>query len=83
MAQPPSLEFPTELRELAENNVRQARAAYGQFLDAMAQGMAMWATAMPTNHITSGFQSVQDRAVHFRQAERRRLLCIGQRTRQR
>ena len=65
MVQAPSFEFPPELRELAEKNVKQARAAYSQFIDAMEQGMAMWTTAMPPNQITSGFKSVQDRTIHF------------------
>jgi hypothetical protein len=30
-------EIPQQLRELAERNVEQARAAYGQFMDAIAQ----------------------------------------------
>jgi hypothetical protein len=63
MAQAP-FEVPPELRDLMEKNIQQARTAYGQFIDAMAQGMARWTTAMP-NPITSGFKSVQDRAVHF------------------
>lgn len=65
MAQPTSFEFPSELRELAEKNVQQARAAYGQFMDAMTQAMGMWATAMPSNDISARFKSVQDRAGHF------------------
>ena len=65
MAQPPSFEFPSEMRELAEKNVQQARAAYGQFMDAMAQAMGMLATTMPSNEITARFTSVQDRAAHF------------------
>ena len=60
-----SFEFPPDLRELAEKNIQQARAAYGQFMDAMAQAMSVWATAMGANQATSGFKSVQDRAIHF------------------
>ena len=65
MVQPPSFEFPPDLRELAEKNIQQARAAYGQFMDAMAQAMGVWATAMAPNQVTSGFKSIQDRAIHF------------------
>ncbi len=65
MAQPPSFEFPSEMREQAEKNVQQARAAYGQFMDAMAQAMGMLATGMPSNEITARFKSVQDRAGYF------------------
>src|SRR6187397_1313009 len=58
-------EIPQQLRELAERNVEQARAAYGQFMDAMMQATGMWANAIPANAMTSGFKSVQDRAVRF------------------
>ena len=65
MVQAPSFEFPPDLRELAEKNIEHARAAYGQFMDAMAQAMGAWATAMPPNQMTSGFKNVQDRAMQF------------------
>ena len=65
MAQGPSFEFPPDLLELAEKNIQQARAAYGQFMDGMAQAMSMWATVLPSNQLTSGFKSIQDRAIHF------------------
>jgi hypothetical protein len=45
--------------------VEQARAAYGQFMDAMAQAMGMWSTAIPSNAVTTGFKIVQERAVRF------------------
>ena len=48
MAQTPPFEIPQQLRELAERNVEQARAAYGQFMDAMVQATGMWMGAMPT-----------------------------------
>ena len=61
----PPFEIPQQLRELAERNVEQARAAYGQFMDAMMQATGMWANAIPANAMTSGFKTVQDRAVRF------------------
>ena len=64
MAQSP-FEIPQQLRELTEKNVEQARAAYGQFMDAMAQAMGMWSKALPTNELTSGFEAVQTKAVKF------------------
>jgi phasin len=64
MAQSP-FEVPEQFRELAEKNVAQAKAAYGQFMDAMSQAMGMWSQAMPANEATSGFKTVQDRAVRF------------------
>lgn len=64
MAQTP-FEFPQQMRELAEKNVEQARATYGQFLDAMTQAVGMWTKGLPSNELTNGFQAVQDRAVGF------------------
>ena len=65
MAQNQPFEIPQQLRELAERNVEQARAAYGQFMDAMAQASGMWLAALPLNDITSGFKVVQERATRF------------------
>jgi hypothetical protein len=65
MAENPSFEIPQHLRELAESNVEQASAAYGQFMDAMTQAMGMWWQAMPPNEMTSGLKAVQERAVRF------------------
>jgi hypothetical protein len=53
------------MRELAEKNVEQARATYGQFMDAMTQAVGMWTKGLPSNELTSGFQAVQERAVGF------------------
>jgi len=64
MAQNP-FEFPQQMRELAEKNVEQARATYGQFMDAMMQAASMWTKGLPANEVTSGFQAVQERAVGF------------------
>lgn len=65
MAQPPTFEIPQQLRDLTEKNLEHARAAYGQFMDAMTQAMGLWANAAPANAVTSGFKVVQDRAVKF------------------
>ena len=61
----PSFEIPQQLRELAERNVEQGRAAYGQFMDAMVQVTGMWMAAMPSNDMTAGFKVVQERAIRF------------------
>jgi hypothetical protein len=58
-------DVPQQFRDLAEKNVEQASAAYGQFMDAMTQAMSMWWGTMPPNEMTSGFKAVQDRAVRF------------------
>ena len=58
-------EIPKQMRDLAEQNVQQARAAYGQFLSVMNQAMGMWFGAMPANAMTSGFKAVQERATQL------------------
>ena len=65
MAGTPNFEIPQQLRELTEKNLEQARAGYGQFLDAMTQAMGFWANAAPAGPMTSGYKVVQDRAVKF------------------
>jgi hypothetical protein len=45
MAQNKPFELPQQLRELAEKNIEQARAAYAQFMDAMTQAVTAWSTA--------------------------------------
>ena len=61
MAQNQLFEMPKQLRELAEKNVDQVRAAYDQFMDAIGQA---WSTA-PSNVLTSGFKDVQALAIRF------------------
>jgi len=65
MAHTSPFEVPEPIRELAEKNVAQARATYGQFMDAMAQAIGVWAKAMPSNEVTSSFKTIQERAIRF------------------
>ena len=65
MAVSPNFEIPQQLRDLAEKNLEQARAGYGQFMDAMTQAMGMWAQGAPAHPMTAGFKVVQDRANKF------------------
>jgi phasin len=57
-------EIPQQLRELAEKNVEQARTAYGQFMDAMAQAVSAW-SSVSSDTATSGFKAAQERAIQF------------------
>src|SRR5690242_9278649 len=57
-------EIPQQLRELAQKNVEQARAAYGQFMDAMTQAVSAWSSAS-SDTVTSAFKDVQDGAIRF------------------
>ena len=65
MANHQPFDIPQQFRDLAEKNVEQASAAYGQFMDAITQAMSMWWGALPPNEMTSGFKAVQDKAVRF------------------
>jgi hypothetical protein len=64
MVEQQEFQIPQQLRELAEKNVEQARVAYGQFLDGMAEAVRAWST-VPTAVMTSGFKVVQERAIQF------------------
>lgn len=56
-------EIPTEMRELAEKNVEEARVAYGQFMEFMSQAMNAWSsTGAPE---AGNFKALQERAVSF------------------
>ena len=57
-------EIPSQLRQLAEENVEQARRLYLQFMDGMAQAMAAW-SASSTDMITPKFHQVRERASEF------------------
>ncbi len=58
-------DFPQQMRELADKNVEQATAAYGQFTEAMTSAMGMWFKAIPSNEATSGFKPLQEKAISF------------------
>ncbi len=58
-------EIPQQMRELAQKNIEQASAAYGQFMGAMTQAMDMWSKPLSPNKMTSGFMAVQEQATKF------------------
>ena len=64
MTQSP-FEIPQQMRDLAQKNIEQASAAYGQFMGAMTQAMDMWSKPMSSNKMTSGFKAVQEQATKF------------------
>ena len=67
MAPAPLFEFPAQMRELAERNVEQVRAAYGQFLDAARNAQDMIATMVPDSPMKAGVKQVQERTMRFAQ----------------
>ena len=76
MAETPSFEIPPELREMAEKNVEQARAAYGQFMDFLTQAMGAWATS-PGSAEMGGFRAVQERAIAFAKENAERSFALA------
>src|SRR3972149_1719075 len=76
MAETPSFEIPPELREMAEKNVEQARAAYGQFMDFLTQAMGAWATS-PGGAELGGFRAVQERAIAFAKENAERSFALA------
>jgi hypothetical protein len=76
MADKPSFEIPPELRDLAEKNVEQARAAYGQFMDFLTQAMGAWAGS-PAGVETASFRTVQEKAVAFAKENAERAFALA------
>ena len=64
MSDKPAFEIPPELRDIAEKNVEQARAAYGQFMDFLTQAMGAWAGSPAISEL-GGFRAVQEKAITF------------------
>jgi hypothetical protein len=64
MSQNQPFDIPQELRQLAEQNVEKARQLYLQFIEGVAQTMAVWAVPA-SDSISSGFNRVRARAVKF------------------
>ncbi len=58
-------EVPQSMRDLAEQNLKQAEASFGQFTDFMTQAMGAWMGGMPSNSMATGTKNVQDQAMEF------------------
>ena len=63
MPEKQEFQIPQELREFAEKNIEQARAAYSQLTEAMTQAVRAWSA--PSTVMASGFKVVQERAIQF------------------
>jgi len=64
MAENP-FEIPQQMRNLAEQNIKHAHAAYGQLIDLMTKAIDAWMDAMPANPMLTGFKEVQGRAAEI------------------
>ena len=58
-------EIPQAMRDLVEQNVKQAHAAYEQLNDFVTKAMGAWTGAMPASPMAAGFKDVQDRLMAF------------------
>ena len=58
------LEIPQALRDMSEQNLKQAHTAYEQLTDFVTKAMDAWMGAMPSPMAT-GFKDVQGRAMHI------------------
>src|SRR5271166_5646084 len=58
-------EIPQQMRDLAEQNIKQAHAAYEQLTDFVTKAMAAWMGAMPSSPMAAGLKEVQDRAAEI------------------
>jgi len=57
--------IPQPVRDVAEQNIKQAHAAYEQLTDFVTKAMDAWMGAMPSNGVATGFKDVQGRAAEI------------------
>jgi hypothetical protein len=58
-------DIPHAIHDHAEENMRQAHAAYEELTDYVNKAMSAWMGAMPSNSMAVHFKDVQDRAMDF------------------
>ena len=63
MADQPNFEIPTAMRDMAEKNVEQTRAAYGQFLEMARQAQGLMSKS--TEAVTESARDVQTKALRY------------------
>jgi hypothetical protein len=76
MADKPSFDIPPELRELAEKNIEQARAGYGQFMDFLTETMNAWTKSAASAEL-AGFKAVQERGIAFAKENAERSFTLA------
>ena len=58
-------EIPQTLRDVSEQNLKHAHAAYEQLMAFVTKAMGAWMGALPSNPMAAVFKDVQDRAMHI------------------
>ena len=59
------IEIPQQMRDLAEENIKQAHAAYEQLTDFLTKATDAWMGAMPAGPMATGFKDFQHRATEI------------------
>jgi hypothetical protein len=59
------VEIPQALRDMSEQNLKQARAAYEQFTDFVTKTMGSWMGALPSNPMAAVVKDMQGRAMQI------------------
>ena len=60
--------IPQAMQGRAEENMKQAYAAYGELTDYVNKAMSAWTDGVPPNSMATRFKDVQDRAMDFAKA---------------
>ena len=58
-------EIPQSLRDLGEQNIKHAHAAYEQLTDFVTKAVGAWMGAMPASPVVASLKEVQDRAAEI------------------
>ena len=58
-------EIPKQMRDLAEQNIKQAHTAYEQLTDFVTNAIDAWIGAMPASPMAAGLKDFQDRATEI------------------
>jgi len=59
------VEIPQTPRDVSEQNLKQAHAAYEQFTDFATKATAAWTGALPSNPMAAVFKDVEDSAMQI------------------
>ncbi len=77
MAENP-FEIPQAMRDMAEQNMKQAHASYEQLTDFVTKAMSSWMGAMPANPMAEGFKDVQGRAAEIAKENGESAFALGE-----
>ena len=58
-------EIPQTVRDVSEQSLKQAHAAYAQLMDFVTKTMNAWVKTMPLHAMSAGLKDVQGRAMEF------------------